>query len=283
MAALILDGKKLASEIQKELTKEVGKLKAKNISPLLAILMQEGDESSEVYVRNKVKRAAEIGIQTKIEKIKESDFEVLGKSIIENWNEDENIHGIIVQIPGNANKQASKIARTVAPPKDVDCLSPYNIGLLEIGEARYYPPTPAGIRELLLKNKIGIEGKHVVIVSRSQLVGKAMALMMLEKNEKGNATVTVCHSKTKNLPEYTRTADILIAAIGNPEFFGKEYIKEGSVLVDVGIHKTEKGMVGDFKHNEIESLVSAITPVPGGVGPMTVIMLLKNLVEATKS
>jgi len=282
MAALLLDGKKLASEIQNELTQEVLGLKTRGIVPLLAVLMIEGDESSEVYVKNKVKRATEIGIQTIVEKVKESEFDSLGMTIIKKWNEDEKIHGIIVQIPEKTNDTVNNIAQSVVPEKDVDCLSPYNIGLLEIGKAQYYPPTPAGIRALLSKNNISSEGKHVVIVSRSQLVGKALALMMLEKNEKGNATVTVCHSKTRNLAEFTSKADILIVAIGKPEFLSKEHIKENSVIVDVGINKTTKGLVGDFKHDEVESIVSAITPVPGGVGPMTVIMLLKNLVEAAK-
>lgn len=201
-------------------------------------------------------------------------------ALVERLNEDEAVHGILVQLPVPKHINADKIIQTISPKKDVDGFHPENVGNLVIGENGFVSCTPAGIIQLLKRSNIEISGKNCVVLGRSNIVGKPMALLMLREN----ATVTIAHSKTQNLKELCKTADILIVAIGKPQFITAEYIKEGAVIIDVGIHRDENNkLCGDVKYDEVEPLASAITPVPGGVGPMTIAMLMNNCVEASKA
>ena len=283
--AKILDGKKLSDQIKSELATEVASLKQKGILPKLGVILVGEFPPSVVYVRNKEKACLKVGIETEtIRLARETKIETI-LAIIDKWNNDEKHHGILIQMPLPDHISPDEILMRINPKKDVDGLTPVNFGKLITSEPYFYPCTPLGIIELLKANQIEIQGKHVVIVGRGGLVGKPLANMLLQKNsDHGNATVTVCHTKTKDIGELTRQADILVVAIGSPKFLKAEMIKHGVVIVDAGTNRSEVDgepkLVGDVDFEEVKEIASAITPVPGGVGPMTVSMLLKNTVKS---
>lgn len=270
---MIIDGK-LVSEKIKNLISE--KIKNKNISPSLTVIQVGDNPASSVYVKNKNLVAKSLGIKSNTinlsSDIKESDL----LDIIDSLNKDESIDGILVQLPLPEHIDENLILESISPDKDVDGFHPLNVGKLNIGKDEMVPATPAGIIELLKYYNVNIEGKHAVIIGRSNIVGKPMAHLLL----KNNATVTIAHSKTKNLKDLTKLADILIVAIGKPNFIKKDDIKENAVVIDVGINRINNKLVGDVDFNDVKDKASFITPVPGGVGPMTIAMLMKQTYNA---
>lgn len=275
--AVIIDGKKISTEIKEELKEKVEALKAQGKQATLAVIQVGNDPASCVYVNNKKKACEYIGIESLSYELPEETTEEELLGLVERLNKDDAVHGILVQLPVPKHIDADRIIQTISPKKDVDGFHPENVGNLVIGQKGFVSCTPAGIIELLKRYHIEIEGKQCVVIGRSNIVGKPMALLMLREN----ATVTIAHSKTKNLKEVCKKADILIVAIGKPHFITAEYIKEGAVVIDVGIHRDANNkLCGDVAYEEVEPLASAITPVPGGVGPMTIAMLMNNCVEA---
>ena len=274
--AQIIDGKRISQEIKDELKEEVAALKAQGIEGSLAVVQVGEDPASSVYVRNKKKACEYIGIHSLSYELPEETTEEELLDLIASLNENDAVNGILVQLPVPKHIDADKIIRAISPEKDVDGFHPMNVGKLVIGEKGFVSCTPAGIIQLLKRSGIEIAGKNCVIIGRSNIVGKPMALLMLQEN----ATVTVAHSKT-DLKAVCKTADILIVAIGKKQFITADYIKEGAVVIDVGIHRGEdKKLFGDVCYEEVEPVASAITPVPGGVGPMTIAMLMSNCVES---
>lgn len=285
---IIIDGKKIAAEIREELKIEIDKLKASGKQlPGLAAILVGNNPASESYVKGKSKACSEIGMLNKIEKLPAEISESELLAIIEKYNSDKDYNGILVQLPLPKHINEEKIVEAVNPQKDVDGFHPINVGNLVIGKDTLLPCTPAGIQELLIRYKIPLKGKHVVVVGRSNIVGKPIANILLQKKENANAVVTVCHSAADDISYFTKQADILIAAIGKPNFIKAEMVKDGVVVIDVGINRVEdtseaKGykIVGDVDFNSVSKKVSFITPVPSGVGPMTIAMLLKNTLKA---
>ena len=274
--AIIIDGKRISQEIKDELKDKVEALKAVGKKAALAVVQVGNDPASCVYVNNKKKACAYIGIESLSYELEEETTEEELLELIKRLNEDEKVHGILVQLPLPKHINEDKIIQAISPKKDVDGFHPENVGKLVIGEKGFVSCTPAGVIQLLKRSNIEIAGKNCVVVGRSNIVGKPMALLMLREN----ATVTIAHSKTQNLKELCKTADILIVAIGKPRFITSEYIKEGAVVIDVGIHRDENNkLCGDVKYEDVVEIASAITPVPGGVGPMTIAMLMNNCVE----
>lgn len=275
----ILDGKKVSAKVREDLKLEVDNLKKKGIKPKLAVIMVGNDLASKVYVRNKNKACEEIGIEYEEFLLgEETTMEEL-LNVIDNLNKNQNIDGILLQSPIPKHLDINKAFRTILPEKDVDGFHPINAGKLSIGEKCFVPCTPHGVVKIIEEYNIETEGKNVVIVGRSNIVGKPLIQCMLQKN----ATVTVCHSKTRNLEEFTKKADILIVAIGKQKFITENMVKEGVVVIDIGINRNEEGkLVGDVDFDNVSKKASYITPVPGGVGPMTVAMLMENVVEAAK-
>lgn len=277
--AQIIDGKKISTEIKDELKAEVAKLKEEGKECALAVIQVGNDPASSVYVGNKKRACEYIGIRSLAYELPEETTEDELLAIIDKLNLDENVHGILCQLPLPKHIDEEKVIKRISPKKDVDGFHPENVGSLVVGQKGFVSCTPAGIIQLLKRSNVDIAGKNCVVIGRSNIVGKPMALLMLREN----ATVTVCHSKTKNLKEVCKQADILIVAMGKPQFVTAEYVKEGAVVIDVGIHRDENNkLCGDVKYDEVEPLASAITPVPGGVGPMTIAMLMNNCVEAMK-
>jgi len=285
---ILIDGKKTASEIRSELKTEISKLveQGKNVPGLVAILVG-ANPASEIYVRSKAKACEEIGMRSKVELLSESTKEDELLELVKKYNNDNNYHGILVQLPLPNHVSEDKVIETISPKKDVDGFHPISIGNLVIGKDTFVSCTPAGIHELLKRYNIETKGKHVVVLGRSNIVGKPIANIMLQKKEGANSIVTICHSATKNISDFTQQADILIAAIGSPNFVKADMVKEGVVIIDVGINRIEdnsasKGykVVGDVDFNSVAPKASYITPVPGGVGPMTIAMLLKNTLTA---
>jgi len=277
--AYIINGKEIAQTIKDEMRVEVEELKKAGKSCCLAVIQVGNDPASSVYVSNKKKACEYIGIESLSYELPEETTEEELLSLIDTLNNNQKVHGILCQLPLPKHINEKVILDRISPTKDVDGFHPQNVGSLVIGEFGFVSCTPAGIIELLKRSNVEIEGKHCVVIGRSNIVGKPMALLMVREN----ATVTICHSKTKNLKEICKEADILIVAIGKPLFITKEYIKEGAVVIDVGIHRDENNkLCGDVDYKEVEPLCSAITPVPGGVGPMTICMLMKNCIEAMK-
>jgi len=276
---MILDGKLVAQTIKDELKAKVAKLDAK---PGLAVVLVGSDPASQVYVRNKEKACEEIGYYSQKIELSETVSETDLLNTVLQLNKDSKIHGILVQfpLPSNLKYLEEKVINTIDPNKDVDCFHPINVGKLvtanTLDENLFRPCTPYGVIRILEHYQIPIAGKHVVILGRSNIVGKPEALMMLAKD----ATVTICHSKTQYLAEYTRQADILVAAIGKSEFVTKYMVKKGAVVIDVGINRSDKGLVGDVKFDEVSQKASAISPVPGGIGPMTIAILMENVWKA---
>ena len=275
----ILDGKKVSAKVREDLKLEVDNLKKEGIKPKLAVIMVGNDPASKVYVRNKNKACEEIGIEYEEFLLgEETTMEEL-LNVIDNLNKNQNIDGILLQSPIPKHLDINKAFRAILPEKDVDGFHPINAGKLSIGEKCFVPCTPHGVVKIIEEYNIETEGKNVVIVGRSNIVGKPLIQCMLQKN----ATVTVCHSKTRNLEEFTRKADILIVAIGKQKFITENMVKEGVVVIDIGINRNEEGkLVGDVDFDNVSKKASYITPVPGGVGPMTVAMLMENVVEAAK-
>ena len=285
---ILLDGKKVAEAIKEELKNEIAKLveQGKNIPGLVAILVGE-NPASEIYVRSKAKDCAEIGMRSKVEKLGPDTSEETLLKLVEKYNQDKDYHGILVQLPLPKHINEDKIIEAISPKKDVDGFSPVSVGNLVIGKDTFASCTPAGIQELLLRYGIETKGKHVVVLGRSNIVGKPIANIMLQKKAGANSIVTICHSAAKDLSLFTKQADILIAAIGSPNFVNAEMVKDGVVVVDVGINRIEdknsaKGykIVGDVDFEGVSKKASFITPVPGGVGLMTRAMLLKNTFKA---
>ncbi len=277
--AKIIDGKKISAEIKEELKNEVAQLKAQGIEGTLAVIQVGNDPASSVYVNNKKKACAYIGINSESFELPEETTQEELLALIAKLNADDSVNGILVQLPVPKHIDEKTIINAISPKKDVDGFHPESVGSLVIGQPGFVSCTPAGIIELLKRSNVTIDGKNCVIVGRSNIVGKPMALLMLREN----ATVTIAHSHTKNLKEICQNADILIIAIGKREFINGDYIKEGAVVIDVGIHRDENNkLAGDVKYDEAEKKASQITPVPGGVGPMTIAMLMNNCVKAMK-
>lgn len=283
MSAKILDGKKLAVEIQQELAEEVAAFVGSgNVVPKLAAVLVGDDPASEVYVRNKQRACQQVAIESELHRLAEdvSQDDVL--HLLTKLNQDESVHGVLVQLPLPATVDAEVVLRSVWPSKDVDAFHPENVGRIVQGTPRFLPCTPQGIQELLLRNGIETAGRHVVVLGRSDIVGRPMANMLSNRGVGGDATVTLCHSKTEDLPEMTRQADLLIVAIGRPRFVTAEMVKRGAAVIDVGINRIADGLVGDVDFESVCEVASAITPVPGGVGPLTVAMLLRNTLFAAR-
>lgn len=277
--AYLIDGKRISTEVKDELKEKVAKLREKGVECTLAVIQVGNDPASSVYVNNKHKACAYVGIRSLVYALPEETTEEQLLELIADLNAREDVHGILVQLPLPKHIKEETVLLSIDPKKDVDGFHPMNVGNLNVGRKAYVSCTPAGIIELLKRSNIEIEGKECVVIGRSNIVGKPMATLMLQEN----ATVTICHSRTKNLKEVAKRADILIVAIGKPKFVTAEYVKEGAVVIDVGIHRNEQNkLCGDVDFESVEPLASAITPVPGGVGPMTIAMLMKNCVESVE-
>ena len=273
----IIDGKLISSQIKDELKDKVAKLKEAGKEASLAVIQVGNDPASSIYVKNKKKACEYIGINSISYELAENTTEEKLLSIISELNSRADVTGILCQLPLPRGIDEDKVIKAISPRKDVDGFHIENVGALCVGEKGFVSCTPAGVIELLKRSDVEISGKHCVVVGRSNIVGKPMALLMLREN----ATVTVCHSKTSNLQEICKAADILIVAIGKPKFIDAQYVKEGAVVIDVGIHRDENNkMCGDVDFDSVKDKVSKITPVPGGVGPMTIAMLMKNCVDA---
>lgn len=275
--AKILDGKAVSQRIKDELAKEVAQLKEKGINPGLAVIIVGNDPASRVYVNNKKKACEYVGIYSEEYALDENTSQEELLELIDRLNKEKKISGILVQLPVPKHIDEEIIINAIDPKKDVDAFHPVNVGKIMVGNFDFVPCTPAGVMELISESGIDPEGKECVVVGRSNIVGKPQAMLLLHKN----ATVTICHSRTKNLSEKTKNADILVAAVGIPEFIKGDMIKPGAVVIDVGINRVaDKKLVGDVEFESAERVASAITPVPGGVGPMTIAMLMKNTVKA---
>lgn len=275
----IIDGKLISTQIKDELKEEVAKRKRQGICPCLAVIQVGNDPASSVYVNNKKKACEYIGIDSLAYELEENISQEELLTLIKELNQNEKVHGILVQLPLPHHIDETAVLHAISPQKDVDGFHPETVGTMMIGEKGFLPCTPAGVIQLLKRSGVDIEGKECVVVGRSNIVGKPMAMLLLREN----GTVTITHSKTKDLQEVTKRADILVAAIGKPKFITKEYVKEGAVVIDVGIHRNEQNrLCGDVDFDDVLNHVSAITPVPGGVGPMTIAMLMKNCVDAAK-
>ena len=276
---LVIDGKKISNEIKDELKVTVEELKKQGVETCLAVIQVGDDPASSIYVRNKKRACAYVGIESLSYELPEETTEDELVKLVKELNENDNVHGILVQLPLPKHINADTIIRTISPDKDVDGFHPESVGRLCIGEPGFVSCTPAGIIQLLKRSGIEIEGKECVVVGRSNIVGKPMSILLLREN----GTVTITHSRTKDLKEVTGRADILVVAIGKPKFITADYVKEGAVVIDVGMHRNEENkLCGDVDFDDIKDKVSAITPVPGGVGPMTIAMLMYNCVEAAK-
>ena len=284
----LIDGKKISAQVREELKAEIDKLRSSGKKvPGLVTMLVGNNPASEIYVSSKGKACVEIGMLTKAEKLDEriSETDLLG--VVESYNKNPDYHGILVQLPLPKHINEDKVIETISPKKDVDGFHPISVGNLVIGKDTFLSCTPAGIQELLTRYKIETKGRHVVVLGRSNIVGKPIANILLQKKENANSIVTVCHSATKDISYYTKQADILIAAIGKADFVKADMVKEGVVVIDVGINRVEdstkkKGyrVTGDVDFDNVAPKSSFITPVPGGVGPMTIAMLLKNTYKA---
>lgn len=285
---ILIDGKETAKQIRKELAEKIAAEKHRSgKAPGLAVILVGSDAASEIYVNSKAKACLEMGMKSVVEKKDASLTQKELLALIEKYNQDDSIHGILVQMPLPKGLNEQEVISAISPEKDVDGFHPVNTGKLVIGEDTLVPCTPAGIHELLLRYKIPTSGKHAVVVGRSNTVGKPIANILMQKKEGANCAVTVVHSAVKNLAEFTRSADIVIAAIGKPDFITGDMVKEGCCVIDVGINRVEdsslpKGyrVTGDVNFAEVSQKAAYITPVPGGVGPMTIAMLLSNTWKA---
>ena len=289
MRAKIIDGKAIAAEIRNEVKVGVDELKASGITPCLAAVLVGDVPASQVYVRTKRKACEHVGLSSVLHTPAGDIPEAQLLALIDQLNDDPAVHGILIQLPLPDHVDEAKVIERLSPSKDVDGFHPSNVGKLVIGMDTFKPCTPAGVQELLVRSGIEIAGKHAVVIGRSNIVGKPMANLLVQKHKDANATVTVCHSRTRDLAALTRQADILIAALGSPHIVTADMVKEGAVVIDVGINRVDdasakKGyrIVGDVDFDAVSQVASAITPVPGGVGPMTVAMLMVNTLKAAR-
>ncbi|MGQ9588580.1 MAG: bifunctional methylenetetrahydrofolate dehydrogenase/methenyltetrahydrofolate cyclohydrolase FolD [Thermoplasmata archaeon] len=289
MVAQIISGNEIAKSIRAEIKAEVAKMKAKGIEPGLVVIIVGEDPASQVSVRTKGEACNELGICSATVRLPASTTEGELLKLIDRYNRDPKFDGILVQLPLPKHISEEKVLLQIDPSKDVDGFHPVNVGKMVVGSECYLPCTPAGIQQLLIRSGNDPKGKHVVVLGRSNIVGKPISCILIQKAEGADATVTICHSRTKNLPEITRQADILIAAMGSPQFVKADMVREGVVVIDVGVNRIEdptaKGgcrLVGDVDFEAVKEKAKAITPVPGGVGPMTITMLMKNTVHAAK-
>lgn len=275
----IIDGKLISQQVKDELKAEAQLLKEQGVEASLAVIQVGNDPASSIYVRNKKRACEYIGIRSLSYELEESILEEELLSLIDTLNADVTVNGILVQLPLPKHISEQKVLNRISPKKDVDCFHPENVGKLCLGEEGFLPATPAGVIELLKRYEIDINGKNCVVIGRSNIVGKPMSLLLLREN----GTVTITHSRTKDLKEVTKEADILVVAIGKPLFVDASYVKEGAVVIDVGIHRDENNKIcGDVDYESVAPRCSAITPVPGGVGPMTIAMLMKNCLRTVK-
>ena len=290
MAAKLIKGAEISKQIREEITKEVSELKEKHgLTPGLATILVGDDPGSKVYVGQKEKACNNLGIYSERTDLPADTSEADVLDLVKKFNNDSKIHGILVQLPLPKQIDGERVIYAINPDKDVDCFHPVNVGKLMIGTGRFLPCTPHGIMELLKRSNTDTAGKHAVVVGRSNIVGKPIANLMLQRSPGGNSTVTLCHTGTKDLASFTRMADILIVAVGQPKAITGDMVKEGVVVIDVGVNrigKTPEGkaiLAGDVDFDSVQEKAAAITPVPGGVGPMTITMLMKNTVEAAKA
>jgi methylenetetrahydrofolate dehydrogenase (NADP+)/methenyltetrahydrofolate cyclohydrolase len=283
MAATLIKGSEISKQIREELKQEVSQLKEKhNLVPGLATILVGEDEASKVYVGQKEKACKELGIHSERINLPGNITEADLLTLIENLNKTNKIHGILVQLPLPKHINETNVLYAIDPKKDVDGFHPVNVGKLMLGEPDFIPCTPHGIQQLLIRSGIETNGAEAVVVGRSNIVGKPIANMLLQKKKGGNATVTVCHTGTKDIAAHTRRADILIVAAGKPKTITADMVKEGVVVIDVGVNRLPAGLVGDVDFESVKEKAKAITPVPGGVGPMTIAMLMYNTVQAAK-
>jgi methylenetetrahydrofolate dehydrogenase (NADP+) / methenyltetrahydrofolate cyclohydrolase len=283
LTAAILDGKALSEKIRGEVAAEAAKFVAETgVTPCLAAVLVGGDPASQVYVRNKQKACEKAGILSQLHRppTETTTEELL--ALIDRLNHDPAVHGILVQSPPPDHIDEQRVLESINPLKDVDAFHPENVGRIVQGRPRFLPCTPHGIQQMLMRNDIPIAGANVVVVGRSDIVGKPMAILLMQKGPGGDATVTVCHSRTRNLAAVTRSADILIVAIGRPKFITADMVKPGAVVIDVGMNRLETGLVGDVDFAGVKEVAGRITPVPGGVGLLTVTMLLHNTLAAAR-
>lgn len=277
--ATILSGKTVSARIKESMKAEVEALKAKGINPGLAVIIVGDDPASKVYVGRKEAMCTELGMHSEKYALPAETTQDELVALVEKLNCDKAIHGILVQLPLPKHLDEKAVINTIVPEKDVDAFHPVNVGKIMIGDYDFVPCTPAGIMELIAESNVEIEGKNCVVVGRSNIVGKPMSMLLLHKN----GTVTTCHSRTKNINEITKNADILVAAVGKANFITADMVKPGAVVIDVGMNRLEDGkLVGDVDFDAVEKIAGAITPVPGGVGPMTISMLMKNTITAAK-
>lgn len=277
--AQIIDGKAVSAQVRDDAAKKVAQLKEQGVHPGLAVVIVGDDPASRVYVNNKKKACAEIGIHSEEYALRAETTQEELLNLVENLNYKKEIHGILVQLPLPKHLDERAVIKAIDPIKDVDAFHAENVGRIMIGDFQFLPCTPAGVMELLQSANIEISGKNCVVIGRSNIVGKPMAMLLLHQN----GTVTICHSKTKNLADVCRGADILVAAVGIPKFVKADMVKPGAVVIDVGMNRDENGkLCGDVDFAQVEPVASYITPVPGGVGPMTIAMLMKNTITAAR-
>jgi methylenetetrahydrofolate dehydrogenase (NADP+)/methenyltetrahydrofolate cyclohydrolase len=289
MAARIIDGKQVAADIRAELKVEIARLQTRGIVPGLGVILVGDDPASQSYVTGKERACEEIGILSDDNRLPAQTSQEDVIALVQQMNGDRRLHGILVQLPLPRHLNESEVLRAIHPDKDVDGLHPVNIGKMVLGEKAFLSCTPHGVVQLLVRSGVPIEGAHIIVVGRSNLVGKPLANMLIQKSPTGNATVTVCHTRTKDLAYHTRQADILVAAIGRPGTITADMVKDGAVVIDVGVSRVDDAtkkagfrLVGDVDFDAVKEKASLITPVPGGVGPMTITMLLYNTVESAQ-
>ena len=286
---LILSGKDVSQSVYTSLLNRISLLKDQNITPGLAVVIVGEDPASQVYVRSKTKKFKQLHLTTETFKLPDSTSEEELLNLIDDLNENDQFHGILVQLPLPKHIDSQRVLETIDPKKDVDGFHPKNAGLLSIGRPRFVPCTPKGIMRILSHYNIDLKGKHVVVIGRSNIVGRPISILTSLKQEGSNGTTTICHSGTPDISQFTKSADVVIVALGVPQFLTGEMLKDGAIVIDVGINRidadTEKGykLVGDAHWESISSKISAATPVPGGVGPMTIAMLVENTVEAAEN
>ena len=282
MPAKILDGKSLAKKIRRELSEQVADFIENNATaPALAAVLVGGDPASEVYVRNKRRDCEEVGMQSVLHRLPEDTSQEKLLKLISTLNRNPQVHGILVQLPLPAQIDTELVLESISPRKDVDAFHPENVGRLVQGRPQFLPCTPQGVVEILKRNDIPIAGQHVVVIGRSDIVGKPLSVMLAQKGT--DATVTLCHSRTPDLASVTRQADILVVAIGRANFVTADMVRPGATVIDVGINRTDDGLVGDVDYNAVSEVAGNITPVPGGIGPLTRVMLLVNTLNAARS
>lgn len=287
MTARILDGKAIAAGIELEIAARVKAVREKGVLPTLVAVLVGDDPASQVYVRSKYKACERVGMGTRVITLPGSTTQLELLKLVQELNADAAVHGILVQLPLPKHIDTTIILDAVDPAKDVDAFHPHNVGLISQGRPRFLPCTPHGVMQILARSQIEVAGRHVVVLGRSDIVGKPMAMLLMAKDGPGgpgncNATVTICHSRTKNLPDVLREADIVVAAIGVARFVTADMVKPGTVVVDVGINRVDGKLCGDVDFESVAKVAGAITPVPGGVGPLTIVMLLENTVRAAE-